>query len=84
VPGGVEEQTTLVLKNLEAVLKSASLAMRHVIKTTIYLADMDDFNMVNQIYATYFKDSKPARSTVEVNRLPKDVLIEIECIAYAG
>jgi 2-iminobutanoate/2-iminopropanoate deaminase len=84
VPGGVEEQTTQVLKNIEAVLKSAGLTMRQVVKTTIYITNMDDFVPVNQIYAAYFKDNKPARSTVEVSRLPKDVRIEIECVAYSG
>jgi 2-iminobutanoate/2-iminopropanoate deaminase len=84
VPGGVEEQTMQVLKNLEAVLKSASMTKEHVVKTTLYITNMDNFDSVNQVYAGYFKDNKPARSTIEVNRLPKNVLVEIEFVAYSG
>jgi 2-iminobutanoate/2-iminopropanoate deaminase len=84
VSGGVEEQTIQVLKNIEAVLNSANMRLHHVVKTTIYLNNMDNFISVNRIYADYFKDNKPARSTVEVSRLPKDVLVEIDCIAYTG
>ena len=81
VPGGVEEQTRQVLKNIQAVLKSANLNISDIVKVTIYLSDMNDFSTVNQIYTGYFDETKPARSTVEVRRLPKDVLIEIDCIA---
>jgi len=77
----VETQTHQVLKNLHYVLEAAGAKMTDVIKTTIYLADMDDFAQVNAIYERYFGDHKPARSTVEVSRLPKDVKIEIDCIA---
>jgi 2-iminobutanoate/2-iminopropanoate deaminase len=84
VPGGVEEQTSQVLKNITAVLKSANMQRHHVVKTTIYLCSMDDFIPMNRVYADYFKNTKPARSTVEVSRLPKDVLIEIDCVAFAG
>jgi len=77
----VEIQTHQVLKNLHYVLEAAGAKMTDVIKTTIYLADMDDFAQVNAIYERYFGDHKPARSTVEVSRLPKDVKIEIDCIA---
>jgi len=77
----VETQTHQVLKNLRNVLKAAGAEMTDVIKTTIFLADIDDFVTVNEIYAQYFESHKPARSTVEVSRLPKDVRIEIECIA---
>lgn len=81
IAGSVEEQTRLVLKNLEAVLKEANTSLENVIKTTIYLKNMDDFVKVNTIYNEFFEKSSPARSTVEVSRLPKDVLVEIDCIA---
>ncbi len=77
----VETQTHQVMKNLHNVLEAGGATMNDVIKTTIFLADMDDFAVVNEIYEGYFGDHKPARSTVEVSRLPKDVKIEIECIA---
>ena len=83
VKGSIEEQTFKVMDNLKAVLETAGSSLEKVIKTTIYLKDMDDFQSVNQIYATYFSKAKPARSTVEVSRLPKNVLIEIDCIALA-
>jgi 2-iminobutanoate/2-iminopropanoate deaminase len=79
--GTVVEQTEQVLKNLKAVLEEAGSAMEKVIKTTIYLKDMADFVQVNEVYARYFGDALPARSTVEVARLPKDALVEIDCIA---
>jgi len=77
----IEVQTHQVLKNLHYVLEAAGAGLTDVIKTTIYLADMNDFAVVNEIYGQYFGDHKPARSTVEVSRLPKDVKIEIDCIA---
>jgi len=79
----VKVQTHQVLKNLHYVLEAGGAKMTDVIKTTIYLANMDDFAKVNAIYEQYFGDHKPARSTVEVSRLPKDVKIEIDCIAMA-
>ena len=82
VAGGIAEQTRQVLKNLSALLQAAGLTLQHVIKTTIFLKDMNDFSTVNTIYASYFGEHKPVRSTIEVNRLPKDALIEIDCIAY--
>jgi len=82
--GDIESQTHQVLKNLSAVLEEAGGSLQDVIKTTIFLADMDDFATVNSIYAQYFKEHKPARSTVAVKTLPKDVLIEIDCIAKPG
>ncbi|MBT5016833.1 deaminase [Candidatus Peregrinibacteria bacterium] len=78
---GVEAQTKQVLVNLEAVLVAAGSARADVLKTTIYLANMNDFETVNEVYAEFFGDHKPARATVEVSRLPKDVKVEIECIA---
>jgi 2-iminobutanoate/2-iminopropanoate deaminase len=77
----VVSQTHQVLKNLHYILEEGGARMGDVIKTTIYLANMDDFATVNKIYEQYFGEHKPARSTVEVSRLPKDVKIEIECIA---
>lgn len=77
----VQEQTTQVLKNIAAILKEANSDFDHVIKTTCFLKDMNDFAAFNEVYATAFTDELPARSAVEVARLPKDVLIEIEIIA---
>ena len=84
VSDGVKEQTKQVLINLENVLKSANSSLNSVIKTTIFLASMDDFVLVNEVYADFFKEHKPARSTVAVKTLPKNVLVEIEAIAYKG
>ncbi|MEA2029281.1 MAG: RidA family protein [Campylobacterota bacterium] len=80
----VEGQTHQVMQNLTAVLNEANTELNNVIKTTIFLKDMNDFAAVNEIYAQYFGDHKPARSTVEVARLPKDALVEVECIALAN
>ncbi len=77
----IEEQTHQVFQNLQAVLKAAGSSLQQVVKATVFLKNMDDFPKVNEIYASYFGDHKPARSCVEVARLPKDVLIEIEVIA---
>lgn len=79
--GTIGEQTKQVLNNIKALLKEAGGSIESVIKTTIYLKDMNDFNEVNEVYGTFFTDHKPARSCVEVSRLPKDVLIEIDVIA---
>ncbi len=78
---GIEAQTKQVLENLTEVLRAAGLDMSDVIKTTVFLDDVNDFAVVNGIYETYFGDSKPARSCVEVAALPKGALIEIEVIA---
>lgn len=78
----IEEQTQQVLSNISAILKEADLDFSHVVKTTCFLSDMDDFTAFNQVYAEAFIGSYPARSAVEVSRLPKDVKIEIEVIAY--
>lgn len=80
----VEGQTRKVMENLGEVLKAAGLGFDHVVKTTIFVRSMDDFAKVNAIYATYFGEVAPARATVEVSRLPKDVLVEIDAIAVAG
>jgi 2-iminobutanoate/2-iminopropanoate deaminase len=81
VEGGVEAQTHQALKNLGAVLHAAGSDFGKVVKTTVFLKNMNDFAAMNAIYATYFTHAPPARSTVEVARLPKDCLVEIECIA---
>ena len=81
IPDGIEAQTHQVLKNMSAILTSAGVSAEHVVKTTIFLKNMDDFTTVNTIYASYFPSNPPARSTVQVVKLPKDVLIEIEAIA---
>lgn len=81
VEGGIEEQTRQVLMNLQAVLAAEGLTLADVIKTTVFLKDMNQFAAFNEVYASFFGDHKPARSTVEVSRLPKDVFVEIEGIA---
>jgi 2-iminobutanoate/2-iminopropanoate deaminase len=81
-PDDVTKQTERVMSNLEAVLTEAGATWENVVKTTIFLKDMNDFTQVNEVYSKYFKpETAPARATVEVSRLPKDVLVEIECIA---
>ncbi|MFS1510851.1 RidA family protein [Chengkuizengella sp. SCS-71B] len=82
VEGGIKEQTHQVFKNLEAVLQEAGASFQNVVKATVFLKDMNFFIDVNEIYASYFGDHKPARSAVEVARLPKDVLVEIELVVY--
>ncbi len=84
ISGDVKVQTKRVLENLLAVLNEAGASFDTVVKTTIYLKQMDDFAVVNEIYGGYFNRSLPARSTIEVARLPKDVLIEIDCIAHVA
>lgn len=80
----IKEQTDRVMKNLDAVLTAGDSDLNKVLKTTIYLADMDDFPVVNDIYGGYFDSTPPARATVEVSRLPKGVLVEIDAVALAG
>lgn len=77
----IEGQTLQALENLEAVLKSAGIHRQHIVKTTVFLKNFADFERMNQVYADFFGPHKPARSTVEVSRLPKDALVEIECVA---
>lgn len=81
VEGGIEEQTHQVFRNLEAVLAAAGAGFQDVVKATVFMKDMNQFVTVNGIYSSYFGEHKPARSAVEVARLPKDVLVEIEVIA---
>lgn len=81
VEGGIEAQTEQVLKNIEAVLKASGSSLDDVVKTTVFLADLNDFAKMNEVYAKRFKTPFPARSTVQVARLPRDAKIEIEAIA---
>lgn len=81
VTGNVEDETTQVMINLSEVLKAAAFTFRDVVKCTIFLKDMNNFPRVNDIYGQYFTENPPARETVEVSRLPKDVNVEISCIA---
>ncbi len=81
VTGDVKEQTHQVFANLKAVLEEAGASFESVVKTTVFLSDMNDFNDVNEVYGQYFSEHKPARSCVQVARLPKDVAVEVEVIA---
>ncbi|MGI9036739.1 MAG: RidA family protein [Pyrinomonadaceae bacterium] len=80
VSGDVAAQTEQVLKNLSAVLEAAGSSLNDVVKTTVFLADMNDFAAMNEVYARYFSDNKPARATVQAARLPRDARVEIEAI----
>ena len=84
VDGGVEGQTEQVMKNLQAVLESAGLSWKDVVKTTVYLHDMADFPKVNEIYGRWIGDARPARSTVQVSALPRGGRVEIDMIAATG
>jgi 2-iminobutanoate/2-iminopropanoate deaminase len=81
VQGGIKEQTHQVFANLRAVLEAAGASFESVLKATVFIKDMNQFSELNEVYASYFGDHKPARSTVEVARLPRDVFVEIELIA---
>lgn len=81
VSENVAEQTEQVLRNLVAVLEAAGASLDNVVKTTVFLADMNDFVAMNEVYAKYFSENKPARATVQAARLPRDAKVEIECIA---
>lgn len=83
VSDDVAEQTEQVFKNLIAVLEAAGSGLENVVKTTVFLADMNDFGAMNEVYGRYFTSNKPARATVQAARLPKDARVEIECIALA-
>jgi 2-iminobutanoate/2-iminopropanoate deaminase len=81
VQGGIAEQTHQVFANLKAVLNASGTTLENVVKATVFIKDMNQFPELNQVYGQYFHSHKPARSTVEVARLPKDVLVEIELVA---
>ena len=84
VGGGIVEQTHRVLQNLGAILQAAGASFDRVVKTTVYLQDMAEFAAMNEIYGTYFPAPAPARATVQVARLPRDVKVEIDLVAYLG
>lgn len=79
--GDIKVQTRQALKNVEAIVKAGGASLKTVVKTTVFLKDMNEFPAMNEVYAEFFSESKPARSTVEVARLPRDVKVEIEAIA---
>jgi len=81
VSGGVAEQTEQVMRNLSAVLKAGQSSFKQVVKTTVFLADMDDFTAMNEVYGRFFGENPPARATVQAARLPRDAKVEIEAIA---
>jgi 2-iminobutanoate/2-iminopropanoate deaminase len=81
VPGGIEEQTRQVLRNLQAILEAAGTSFDAVVRTTVYLTDLSDFAAMNAVYATFVREPFPARATVQVARLPKDAGVEIDVIA---
>jgi 2-iminobutanoate/2-iminopropanoate deaminase len=84
IEGDVAAQTVRVLENLKAVLEACGSSLEKVVKTTVYLKDMGDFVVMNEMYAGYFPENPPARATVEAARLPRDVRVEIDCIATVG
>ena len=84
VAGGIAEQTEQVLKNLTAVFEAADVRMDQIVKTTVFLADMNDFTAMNEVYGKYFAENPPARATVQAARLPRDAKVEIEAIAVSG
>jgi len=81
VSGGVAEQTEQVMRNLSAVLSAGQSSLQQVVKTTVFLADMDDFTEMNEVYGRFFGENPPARATVQAARLPRDARVEIEAIA---
>ena len=84
VEGGIREQTEQVMNNLSAVLQAAGTSLDRVVKTTVFLADLNDFVEMNETYGRFFQKDPPARSTVQVSRLPRDVRVEIDVIALDG
>jgi 2-iminobutanoate/2-iminopropanoate deaminase len=84
VTGGIVEQTEQVLRNLTAVFEAAGVRLNQVVKTTVFLADMDDFTAMNEVYGRFFNSEPPARATVQAARLPRDARVEIEAIAVTG
>ena len=84
IEGGIAEQTTRVLENLKAVLEASASSLQRVVKTTVFIKDMNDFAQMNEVYGRYFPENPPARSTIEAARLPRDVRVEIDCIAVVA
>ncbi|MBF1477165.1 RidA family protein [Prevotella pallens] len=81
VPGGIKEQTRQSLTNAKAILEEAGISMANVMKTTVFLSDMNNFAAMNEVYAEFFSEPFPARSAIAVKTLPKNALVEVECIA---
>lgn len=81
IDGDIKEQTRRVLENIKGILESVSCSLNNIVKTTVFLKNLDDFSSMNEVYATYFSENPPARSTIEVSKLPRGVSIEIEAIA---
>jgi len=81
IAGDIRQQTERVLENIKGILEAGGVNLHHVVKTTVFLKDMNDFAAMNEVYGTYFTSAAPARSTVQVARLPKDALVEIEVVA---
>ena len=81
VAGGIAEQTEQVLRNLSAVFEASGASLNQVVKTTVFLADMDDFTAMNEVYGRFFSENPPARATVQAARLPRDAKVEVEAIA---
>jgi 2-iminobutanoate/2-iminopropanoate deaminase len=84
IEGGIEQQTERVLENLKAVLEASGASLASVVKTTVFLKDMAEFPKMNEVYSRYFPENPPARSTVQAAKLPRDVNVEIDCIAVVG
>ena len=84
IEGGIEAQTERVLENLKAVLEACGASLASVVKTTVFLKDMGEFPKMNEVYARYFGENPPARSTVQAAKLPRDVSVEIDCMAIVG
>lgn len=84
VKGSIEDETHQVMRNMQAILSDAGMPLTSVAKCTIFVKDMNNFGRINEVYGSYFSKNPPARETVEVSRLPKDVNVEISCIAYSS
>lgn len=84
VAGGIAEQTAQVLRNLTAVFEAAGIGLDQIVRTTVFLADMDDFTAMNEVYGRFFGENPPARSTVQAARLPRDARVEIDAIAFVS
>jgi 2-iminobutanoate/2-iminopropanoate deaminase len=82
IHGGVVQETRRVMENLKLILQAAGSSLDKVVKTTVFLSSMDDFGVMNEVYSEYFKENPPARSTIEVSRLPKGMKVEVEAVAH--
>ena len=84
VEGSIADQTRRALENIGAILKAGGASFQHVVRTTVYLADLGDFTAMNEVYATFFTPPQPSRSTIQAARLPRDARIEVDVIAFLG